>query len=626
MMMYRPLPLFLVLILGFSAGAAVRQGIARPGTPTVKKISFVLTNDVHGHLEPTLLKNGTTVGGLSYLASYVNHLRAQTEYYNQTTGLFVLDSGDQFQGTLISNYDEGKAIFQAFNEVGYDAVVPGNHDYDFGPLGWLEDRVAPGITSNNPREVLEGLAKSAKFPLLSANTYYKATIRTSSPAPVVLNSSCEPTDRSLKDPLDFSQAQRPAFLKPYVIVEKAGVRVALIGLDNKFTATSTTIENIADLCFRDEVETYLEIRKQLEGQADVFVILMHNGNSGNSREATAITTKINEAIPNGVDLVAAGHTHAIHDHIVDGVHIMQDGANGRSFGRVDLFYDTEAKKVLKNKTLSWAAQDLDPTQCKVEKKERNAFVCEDYPLPVRPHETVEAIVARLRAEIAPLATKHVLTTDEPIHRDRINENALSNVLTDALRAATGADIAMMNTGGIRTDLPKGGIDYEAFFEILPFSNKVAIIHQVPWSLIKELLKKSAATCGQYGALMFSGLRVEYSRTCPPETSLDKSAKLTHVETIAGVVLFDEATAVEVQPETMFKVATLDFIAAGGSGYENFRGVNVNEFVGLARDLIADQLGKSDTPFNNMIDGRFKNIAPPTASAERATQKNPKQRH
>lgn len=618
--MYKQLPpLFVALILCISAGAASRSGVAHPGTPALKKISFVLTNDVHGHLEPVTLKNGSKIGGLSYLASYVSHLRAQTEYYNQTTGLVVLDSGDQFQGTLISNYDEGKAIFQAFDQIGYDAVVPGNHDYDFGPLGWLEDRIAPGVTSENPREVLEGLAKSANFPLLSANTFFKSSIRTTSPG-VELNSSCEPANQTLRDPLDFSQAERPAFLKPYVIVEKAGLRIALIGLDNKFTATTTTAENVADLCFRDEVESYLEIRRALEGQADIFVILMHNGNSSNSRDATTITTKINAAIPNGVDLIAAGHTHAIHDHAVNGVHILQDGANGKSFGRIDLFYDTEAKKVVREKTLSWAAQDLDPTQCKADSRGRNLFVCDDYPLPIRQHPGVEAIIQRLRADIAPLATKPVLVTAEPITRDRISESPMSDILTDALRAGTGADIAMMNTGGIRVDLPKGNINYEAFFEVLPFANRVAVIHQAPWSLIQAVLQKSAITCGRYGALMFSGLRVEYTRVCASDADMAPEGKITHVETLGGEVLFDEAKGIQTASDRPFKVATLDFIAAGGSGYEDFRVVKVDEYAGIARDLIANQLGKNSEAFHNVTDGRFKNIAPSTAKVERAIKK------
>jgi 5'-nucleotidase len=583
---------------------------ARP-TPTLVdpiQITFILTNDLHGHLDAHSPKLGLYSGGMAALASYVNHLRTLPLYQSGQAGLVVLDSGDQFQGTLLSNYDEGHSMFKAMNEVGYDAVVPGNHDYDFGPLGWLYDRVTAGETSENPLEVIESLAKSARFPLLSANTYLKDSIKTQvGRHSVELNSSCEPAHASPAEPLDFILAQRPSFLSPYQIIEKAGVKIALIGLDNKNTASTTTSENVESLCFRDELETYLEVRRTLEGRADLFVLLIHQGDSSNSKTASELTQRINSTLPRGVDLVAAGHTHAIHLVDVDGVPVIQDGAEARAFGRVDLQVDPLTRTVIRSKTRAFAGQALDHDRCKGSPQNLNSFICANYPVPLVPHPEVVKIVETLKLDIAPLAKRVVAQTQRPLTRSRTEESSLSNALTDALRSATQSDVSLMNTGGIRTDLPAGAILYEQFFAVLPFANRVAVIQELPWNILKSLLLKSAQTCGKYGALLFSGLKVEFSRNCKTGSDLDLEARLIQVKTIQGEVLLDQQKGIETNVDRTFKVATLDFLASGGSGYEEFKGSKVTEVLGIAREVIADEWIKNQTLLTGDLDQRFLNL-------------------
>jgi len=567
----------------------------------VKKLSFVLTNDVHGHLEPGTYKTGPS-GGLATFGTIVHHLRDLPEYKNGTSALFVLDSGDQFQGTLLSNYDEGKAVFKAFNEIGYDAAIPGNHDYDFGPIGWLYDKVTPGETSDNPREVIEQLASMANFPLLSANTYYKNSIRISGTNQnIKLDSECKPSNASLSGNLDFVDAARPSFLKPYTIIKKAGVRVALIGLDSHATASVTTIENVNDLCFRDEAATYLEIRKSLEGKADVFVLLLHNGNTSNSDEASTITHKINTAYPNGVQLVAAGHTHFVHNNVIDGVHVMQDGAYAERYGRIDLYYDTELKKIVSDQTRSSAGIQINPKACVTDNK---ALVCPQYPpIPVASNSVIQSIIDGLKSVIAPLAKQVVATAKEPITRARIDESPLGDALTDALRKATGSQIAFMNSGGVRTDLPAGTILYENLFEVLPFSNRAVLMNSVRWSTLKKVLLKAVQTCGNYGTLFESGLRIEFHRDCS-KGDLDPNAQLLHVETVDGEVLLDQAGSFEVAADRTFKIANLDFLAAGGSGYAEFTEAKTDQTLDIARELIVDVWAKDHPVLTNQLDGRF----------------------
>jgi 2',3'-cyclic-nucleotide 2'-phosphodiesterase (5'-nucleotidase family) len=555
------------------------------------KVSFILTNDIHGQLEPHQYKDGKKIGGMAYFASVVDSIRQQPEYKKDEAALFVLDSGDQFQGSLISNYNEGSSIFKAMGEIGYDAVVPGNHDYDFGPLGWLFDKVTEGKTSSNPREVIEALATSAKFPLLSANTYLKKSIGIDVDAQCrAIKKKTEAATKITDEKpvfVNFEKAERPSFLKPYVILKKADVRVALIGIDNQFTAKTTTIENVSDLCFRDEVETYTEIRRSLEGQADIFVMMIHNGNTDNNKEGSIIVKKINEQIPNGVHLVAAGHTHYVHNDVVDNVRVIQNGDKNRQFGRVDLYFNRTTKNVMLQHTRSKAGIEITHTR------------------DLLPMNSVQAIVSESRKNIESLANRELGEAKEDIETNRIGESALSNLLTDALRNATGAEFAFMNTGGIRTKLRKGLITYEKLFEVLPMSNRAVKIEAMPWSVIKKLLTKSIQTCERYGALIPSGLKVKFIRNCKKGMDVDTEAKLERVETLDGKVLLDEKT--EIASSTTFKVATLDFLASGGSGYEDFKEATVSETLEIARELIANELEKTKLSLENKTDGRFENI-------------------
>lgn len=575
------------------------------------KLSFMLTNDIHGHLQPNL----TTI------SSIAQQVRQQPEYAKNQSAFFLLDSGDQFQGTLISNYDEGSTVFAALNAMKYDAIIPGNHDYDFGPIGWLWDQVTPDHNDGGPRGVIEKLAAVANFPMLSANTYYKASIKTQgSNLSAKLDATCVPVDSTLLDPLDFFNATRPNFLQPYTIIEKAGVRVALIGIDFHNTTTTTTASNVSDLCFRDEVSAYLDARRELEGKADVFVLLMHNGDvpySG-ATDASNITRLINQAYPRGVDLVAAGHTHQTHNVDVGGVRVIQDGSGATTYGRVDLYFDPVAKTILTHKTQSWAGIAADAAQCDSSKSADLATFCSQLTFPIPSDPSIDALVAQATSNVAGLAKEKLATATETVSIARTGESALGDILADALRQATSTQVAFMNTGGIRTSIKKGDFLYENLFEVSPFQNLAVVMSQFPWKQLKAVLSRAINTCGSYGTLVESGLKIKYSaapENCDKKSQLYTESHLVHVEVPASQdgstpaqVLYDLATGTEAADDTMFSVATLDFLAAGGDSYP-FAGPSAVKLQ-IARDMIRDGFRKTIPTLSNTIDGRFQNVATP----------------
>jgi len=204
--------IFLATVLAGLLGVKSAQAIcAQP------RITIIGTNDIHGAVEDKVITLGRTspiqknIGGMPFFSGVVSSIRQSAAMNPQCEGVILLDGGDQFQGTLLSNFSEGALMFDLMSEAGYDAVGPGNHDYDFGPSGWLVDQLPPG-SRGDPREALKAIARRATFPLLSANTYYMGSLRSISGAPAPVISACGRA-RSSTHTIPWPAAHRPYFAR-----------------------------------------------------------------------------------------------------------------------------------------------------------------------------------------------------------------------------------------------------------------------------------------------------------------------------------------------------------------------------------------------------------------------------
>lgn len=556
-------------------------------------ITVLGTNDLHGAVDP-------------HLPDWAGAVRAiregQKQRLGQRSNVLLVDAGDQFQGTLLSNFNEGKLVFDAYSAIGYDAVVPGNHDYDFGPEGWLADKTGQGSSDLNPRGVIEKLARTAAFPLLSANTYLRESLREATGGPVgVTQKGCLPAQAG--QAVAWNRAQRPAFLQPYVIRQVGSARVALIGLDNPDTGTMTTIENVSDLCFRDTLETYQEIRNELEGRADVFIAVMHHG----SPQSEAFAEALLQEGPNRLHAIFSGHTHRIEKKkIGERIPVVQSGANGEAFSRVDFVFDPRTRQVDLAKTRMLAGGKVKFDQCtesvrpfchiKEGKAQFEGWKLES-------DSALQAQVARAQSELQSVASRVLGVAEAEITRDRTRENVLANVLTDALKETSGAEIAFLNMGGLRADIPAGEVTYETFFRVLPFNNRAVLMEGLDLERLLRLLRASIATCGASGALMQSGLRVRFERECQGQTVV--SSRLVSVQTVQGERLYDVELGVLGPMDRRFRVATLDFLAAGGSGYSDFIGVPVTEDLGILRERLVEQFLAHPARWQAATDGRWR---------------------
>lgn len=535
-------------------------------------ITILGTNDIHGGVEASISKDHKRLGGMSLWGGIVQATREGLHHqFGNEAGVLVVDAGDQFQGTLISNYNEGDLVFSTMKLLGYDAVIPGNHGYDFGPLGWLVDQ------SSDPskrREALERNLFRNPIPLISANTF-----------------------------LLGGDEQQPFFLKPYIIKNIAGVRVALIGIDHHDTHKMTTLDNVADLRFGDEEESYRRIRRQLQDKADVFVMVIHNGNSSSDKSLSKLIEKL--TVPERlVDAVVSGHTHTTYNERINEVPLIQSGSGGSAFGRIDLVWDAQKKQIDRSKTRSFAGIRLLEKECEVPFCTVNTDGISYEGVAVHPNFQIEQLIRDARMAVAPIASKPIGKAPKEVKRDYIQENALANILTDSYRRISGADIAMLNGGGIRDNFPARDLTYEDFFKVIPFSNHALVIGPMKTANLISLIKRSIETCGTYGALFQSGLRVTFKRDCKNP----KDIKLLHVETLDGKIVYEDSVGITKNAPTEFNIATIDFLATGGSDFEGFKGTPMLRDLGLFRELLVEDFFQKQPIFSSETDGRWKNVS------------------
>lgn len=566
--MKRSLPLFLFLLA--SACASVRK----PAEPV--HVVVVGTTDVHGwfagHVEtPPSGGEGVVWGGLPALTTYVEALREQHD-----GRVLLVDSGDMFQGTLESNLFEGEAMVRGYNTMGYTAAAVGNHEFDFGPVG-------PESIPRNPGDdalgALKRNAELAMFPLLSANMVEKATGKT------------------------------PAWAKKYVMVRSGGARIGIIGLSTPDTPAVTMAINVESLLFTDPVAATVDAARELRAAgADAVIVIAHMGgrcSNANDPMDVASCEEGHEAMifmeripPGTIDAFFAGHTHSSMRHYVRGVPTVQGIAQSREFSTVDLWIDTKNNRVAKSEirpnTMICAfvyegTEHCDPRSApKGAKLVPRVFAGET----IRPDTRVAAVIEPYLRRVAAKRDEKVgVTAAARFTRSFSGESSLGTLIADALRAATGADFAMMNSGGIRAELPAGELTYGDIFAVSPFDNYPAMVI-LSGAQIVDLLR--ATTTGARGILQVSGLRYTY------DASKRGLERLISVERTDGTPL---------DPDKLYSVIMPDFIATGGDGADvvmkNVPKDRIQIFYAAPiRDLLVAQLKKAEGPLEPKTDGRI----------------------
>jgi 5'-nucleotidase len=473
-----------VLGLAALAGVAFAAFVAVPrGSPTVT-FSIVGTTDLHGNVF-----GGDGRGGLELLGGYLDNLHAARAA--DGGAVLLIDAGDTYQAGIESDLSEGAIVVDAYNALGYTAAVIGNHEFDFGPV---DDAGAHQLLGTDSRGALQARAAQAKFPYLAANLIDEVT----------------------GEPVHWPN------VRPSALLDVAGVKVGVVGIMTIDALRATLATNVHGLRVAPLAPTVAaEAAKLRAAGATVVIVGAHAGGACaeftnptdlSSCDDEAEIFRLARSLPRGlVDVIAAGHTHQGLAHEVEGVAIIQGYSHGRAFGRVDVTIERRTGRVVQHR--------LFPPQDVCARRAPATSSCEGANAPsawyedriVTPSAAVTAAMAPALARVRAMQAQPLgVVLDSPISRTGDLESALGNLFADALRAETGADIALNNNlrGGLRADLPAGPLTFGSFYDVFPFDNRLLTVRVNGGALAQSLLDEVRR--GRRGALGLSGVRARVS--------------------------------------------------------------------------------------------------------------------
>jgi len=270
-------------------------------------ISILHTTDLHGHILPTVDYNDNpNLGGLARCASQIR------EWRRANPNSILLDIGDVYQGTEVGLRARGATMIRCLNGLAYDAWVVGNHEFDWGMEAFSD---CVGLSS---------------MPVLSGNAMIAGT-------PVgKLGESAGPL----------------AKVRPYLIKEVAGFRLAIISLTTPALSTWLTPEQLTGFEVLDPVETLRGLLGEVSAQRpDAILLAGHMGLTRRDDYANRVGALTGE-FPQLVAYLG-GHTHQNHSsETVNNVLYTQADHYGIYAGKVDLTFDRATRKLLRREAVT----------------------------------------------------------------------------------------------------------------------------------------------------------------------------------------------------------------------------------------------------------------------------------
>ncbi|QDE34103.1 ExeM/NucH family extracellular endonuclease [Microbacterium foliorum] len=468
-------------------------------------IDVVTMNDFHGRIEA----DGAAAGA-AVVAGAVQQFRSE----NPNT--IFAGVGDLIGASTFTSFiNDDNPTIDALNAAGLDVSAAGNHEFD---QGWedLRDRVQD----------------RADWEYISSNVFVTET--------------GEP-------------ALAPAWVK-----ELDGVRVGFVGAVTEDLDSLVSPEGIADLEVRSIVDSVNAVADDLRdgdaanGEADVVILLVHEGAS--SAELSSITPdsplgEIVYGVDEDVDAIVSAHTHLAYNHVIDGRPVISAGQYGENLGLMNLQVDPKTKDLIsitnEIKPLTSGGTALYPAV-----------------------PEVADIVAKAKAEADVLGAVKVgdITADFNRARqangseNRGGESTIGNFVADVQKWSTGADIALINPGGIRANLtyassnandPNGNVTYREAATVQPFANTLVTL-SLTGAQLKGVLEEQWQPAGSARPFLKLGVSEGLVYTYDPAAA--QGSRITSI-TLDGT---------QIDPTANYTVAANSFLAAGGDNFFTFR--------------------------------------------------------
>jgi 5'-nucleotidase len=512
--------------------------------PDQETIAIVAMNDFHGALlaKERKLPDGRVVesGGADALAGMIQILREE-----MPGRVAIIDAGDEWQGTMESNLSKGATVVEFYNRLGVDVAAIGNHEFDFG-------------TANMGEQF-----SKANYPYVASNIFKK-------------KGGARPTWKHVL---------------PSDLIAVDGIKIGVIGVSTRQTPTTTRYENVADVNFVDAVKPVTSESKKLKkAGANLVLVTAHAGTrcedklglknwqmwtestpNSSCDEEEEIVKLVNDLKPGTIDGVISGHTHQIIHHFIGHIPVVQDEAFNQFFNIIYFTFDRKTKALIPSLT---QIEGLIPicfqffagtSHCDVRRLAKGVspklVEATFHGKQVRPNPEIEAWLAPIRASTDKYRKKVVGFTELPLTHYRDQESPFGNLMADVLREESKADMAIVNSGGIRTSLDAGPITYDGLYRALPFDNLLNVV-KMTGAQVKLMFR--LATSGTHGYPGFSGVKLTVIPLDQdaPQTDLNHDGKLEKWET-NHLLKVEMNDGTPVMDKKIYTVATYDFLVTGG---------------------------------------------------------------
>ena len=462
--------------------------------------------------------------GYAGLAAYKKQIEEETPYVT------LVDCGDAIQGAFIGLTSEGSYIVDIMNEIGYDFAVLGNHEFDYG------------------MDSISELLEQAKAKYLGCNIEYFG---------------------ENENKLDS--------VKPYDIVEYGPTKVAFIGVTTPASISSSTPVHFMEkdkyvYGFMQEdngnrlyecVQEY--VNECREEGADYVILLTH---LGDGEEFAPFSSNALVKATEGIDVVLDGHAHSMLPYSVEqnktgeDVVITSTGTKFSNIGQLTITTDGEIFTELisdytnKDETIQ---KYIDVIQATYE-------------------EDLKKVVAT--SDVALLGY-----TENGVRLVRNRETTIGNFCADAYRYVTKADIALVNGGGVRADLPKGDITYEDLFAVHPFGNTLCVVEttgqeildclEMCYRVVLPEFEEDGNAIGEDGGFQHvSGIKFVVDTTIESSVVVDENDTFVSVSgerRVKNVMVLNEKGQYEaIEPNKTYTLASHNYLLQeGGSGCPMF---------------------------------------------------------
>ena len=473
-------------------------------------IVILYENDVHCAVE-----------GYSKLAAMKNELKSEYEYVG------VVSSGDFVQGGTLGAVSKGEYIVELMNLVGYDAIAPGNHEFDY--------------TISRLTELYE----------LSETKYI----------------SC-----------NFAKiGEEKTYFEPYTIVSYGDVDIAYIGIITPETITSARPsqfknENGEIIYTFNESRLYELVQESIdeatEDGADYVIALSHIGYD-ESGELNDVTDVIENT--DGLDVVLDAHSHSvIEEKIVkdksgNDVLLSSTGTGFENIGKLTIAngeFDTE---LVKTETYTKTDADVD------------AYIA----------EINESYAELGNRKIGESKVELITHNEEGVRLVRTAQTNLGNLCSDALFFVTNADVSYVNGGGLRAPIKSGDMTFNDIYSVFPFNNRI-VTAEITGQVLLDMLEMSMISYPQEDGAFphMSGITFSVNKSIPSSIKVDENGFFTKVDgeyRVYDVKVLDKESgnykALELDKKYILAAADY-YILNFGSGMSMFKDAKVVESEGM----------------------------------------------